>query len=65
MTDPTRNRPGDRSAMRGALLLCAALMLAACNGSAGQKAGSGDGPTASAGSSNEPGTATNGQPAAE
>ncbi|WP_182085311.1 hypothetical protein [Aureimonas sp. ME7] len=41
------------------------LALGACNGSAGNKSGSGDGPTQGAGSSNQPATATNGQPAAE
>lgn len=51
--------------MRAALLLSAALALSACNGSAGQKTGSGDGPTQSAGSSNQRGVATTGAPAAE
>lgn len=50
-----------------ALALGMALALSACNGSSGtdNRAGSGDGPTQGAGSSNTPGTATNGQPAAE
>ncbi|KQQ80747.1 hypothetical protein [Aureimonas sp. Leaf324] len=53
------------SLARGALLVAAALSLAACNPTAGKRTGSGDGPTGSAGSSNTPGVATNGAPAAE
>ncbi len=53
------------SLARGTLLVAAALSLAACNPTAGKRTGSGDGPTNSAGSSNTPGQAVNGGPAAE
>ncbi len=66
MSAQTMNRGTARTRRpRLALALGALLALSACNGSAGEKAGSGDGPTAGAGSSNERGTATNGAPAAE
>ncbi|MBB3936145.1 hypothetical protein [Aureimonas phyllosphaerae] len=53
------------SLARGVLIVAAALSLAACNPTAGKRTGSGDGPTNSAGSSNTPGQAVNGGPAAE
>ncbi|WP_294644140.1 hypothetical protein [uncultured Aureimonas sp.] len=53
------------SIARGVLIVGAALSLAACNPTAGKRTGSGDGPTNSAGSSNTPGQAVNGGPAAE
>ncbi len=65
MSLDTMHRLSARPLPRAALTLTLALMLAACNGSAGQKAGSGDGPTGSAGSSNERGAATNGGPATQ